>query len=245
VGRITKRAQIPFSSWLPAAISAPTPVSSLVHSSTLVTAGVYLILRFYLILNKAVIYFLITVSIITIILRRLSGVTELDLKKIVAFSTLSQLGFIILIITLGSRLAAFFHLVIHAFFKSLIFLCAGIFIHSFNSQRLKSIGRMSNFNLIRTILISSIFSIRGVIFLSGFFSKDLIIEIVFNSKTNLFMYGLTLISISLTILYRARIIFKTLITYPLKNFIILSRNFILGPVIILRIMSTFIGNFFM
>jgi len=82
VGRITKRAQIPFSSWLPAAISAPTPVSSLVHSSTLVTAGVYLILRFYLILNKAVIYFLITVSIITIILRRLSGVTELDLKKL-------------------------------------------------------------------------------------------------------------------------------------------------------------------
>jgi NADH-ubiquinone oxidoreductase chain 5 len=125
---ITKRAQVPFSAWLPAAIAAPTPVSSLVHSSTLVTAGVYLLIRFNFFLSFN--YFLLVTSVITITLRGIGAFFEIDLKKVIALSTLRQLGVMIIIISLGIKELGFFHLLTHALFKSLLFLCAGFYIHS-------------------------------------------------------------------------------------------------------------------
>jgi NADH:ubiquinone oxidoreductase subunit 5 (subunit L)/multisubunit Na+/H+ antiporter MnhA subunit len=173
----------------------------------------------------------------------MSGLIEIDLKKIVAFSTLSQLGFILVIVSLGARIAGFFHLILHAFFKSLIFLCAGVLLHSFNTQRLKSFGCISNLFLIRAIFISSVLSIRGVIFFSGFFSKDLILDLVFNSKLNTGFYFLVILSIRLTVLYRSRII-MALISPAQKPFIEFSTSFILPPILFLSIISIFIGNYF-
>merc|ERR1712242_140800 len=116
---ITKRAQIPFSAWLPAAMAAPTPVSALVHSSTLVTAGVYLLIRFnYLLMSFDLLKYLILVGVFTIFIAGLGAMRELDIKKVIALSTLRQLGVMIITIGVGFPLIGFFHLVAHAFFMS-------------------------------------------------------------------------------------------------------------------------------
>lgn len=127
VAAMTKRAQIPFSSWLPAAIAAPTPVSALVHSSTLVTAGVFLLIRFYPFLRSAPLFHFILLfsAISTILIAGIRATTECDIKKIIALSTLSQLGVIMARLGLGIPALALFHIITHALFKALLFICAG------------------------------------------------------------------------------------------------------------------------
>jgi NADH-ubiquinone oxidoreductase chain 5 len=124
---ITKSAQIPFSRWLPAAIAAPTPVSALVHSSTLVTAGVFLLIRFYPFLEKLPMFnfLLLFAAVSTIFMAGIRARTECDIKKIIALSTLSQLGVIITSLGLGIPNLALFHIITHAMFKALLFICAG------------------------------------------------------------------------------------------------------------------------
>jgi len=131
---ITKIAQIPFSRWLPAAIAAPTPVSALVHSSTLVTAGVFLLIRFYPTLHIHPYFnnFIIIIATSTTFIAGLRANTECDFKKIVALSTLSQLGVIIFSLGLGMPTLAYFHIITHALFKALLFVCVGRFINFHN-----------------------------------------------------------------------------------------------------------------
>jgi len=182
---MTKRAQIPFSAWLPAAIAAPTPVSSLVHSSTLVTAGVYILIRFrYLLNNPSIKMFLISIALLTIVISGIRGVFEFDLKKIIALSTLRQLGFIISTLALGLPDLTFFHLATHACFKALLFMCAGLFIHSFqDNQDIRGFGIINkNFSLSLCMFNVANLSLSGFPFLSGFFSKDLILELVLIRK---------------------------------------------------------------
>jgi NADH-ubiquinone oxidoreductase chain 5 len=209
---ITKRAQIPFSSWLPAAIAAPTPVSALVHSSTLVTAGVYLLIRFnFLIVETSLGFFLLLISGLTIFMAGLGANFEFDLKKIIALSTLSQLGLIIRILSLGFFKLAFFHLLTHALFKALLFICAGVIIHNIkNSQDIRDIGKLVIFIPLTLICLNvANLALCGLPFLSGFYSKDLILEIVLIRNINIFSYFLFFFSTGLTVIYSLRLFYYT------------------------------------
>ena len=204
---ITKRAQIPFSVWLPLAIAAPTPVSALVHSSTLVTAGVYLIIRFNNFLIETEVRVILSfISILTIFISGLIANFENDFKKIIALSTLRQLGLIMIVLRFGYRIIAYYHLLVHAIFKSILFMAAGAVIHLIkNTQDIRLLGNLNEvipYVIIR--LIISRIALRGIPFMAGFYRKDLIIEIIYRRKLNLFMLILMIISLSLTVSYSLR-----------------------------------------
>nr|YP_009488373.1 NADH dehydrogenase subunit 5 [Tingis cardui]AWD31632.1 NADH dehydrogenase subunit 5 [Tingis cardui] len=220
----TKSAQIPFSSWLPAAMAAPTPVSSLVHSSTLVTAGVYLLIRFgnLIFISDYLMYFYI-ISMLTMFMSGLGANFEYDLKKIVAFSTLSQLGLMMSILFSGNFDLSYFHLLSHAFFKSLLFMCSGLIIHSMmDNQDIRFMGYIFNEKPYTTscFLISN-FSLCGLFFMSGFYSKDVIVESFMINTNNLICLFVYLISISLTVCYTTRLInyifFKGVSLFPFRS----------------------------
>lgn len=210
---ITKRAQIPFSSWLPAAIAAPTPVSALVHSSTLVTAGVYLLIRFNILLIDTYLRkFLLLIGGLTIFMAGVAANFEFDLKKIIALSTLSQLGLIIRILAIGFPKLAFFHLLTHALFKALLFICAGSIIHNIkNSQDIRDIGGLIYFIPLTTSCLNvANLALCGLPFLAGFYSKDLILEIVLLSNLNIFSFFLYFFSTGLTVCYSFRLSYYSL-----------------------------------
>ena len=210
---ITKRAQIPFSSWLPAAIAAPTPVSALVHSSTLVTAGVYLLIRFNILFTETWIgSALLLFSGLTIFIAGLGANFEFDLKKIIALSTLSQLGLIIRILAIGFPKLAFFHLLTHALFKALLFICAGAIIHNIkNSQDIRDIGSLSiHMPYTTSCLNVANLALCGIPFLAGFYSKDLILETVRLSYVNIFSFFLFFFSTGLTVCYSFRLVYYSL-----------------------------------
>nr|YP_010865923.1 NADH dehydrogenase subunit 5 [Sinopanorpa tincta]WGT92123.1 NADH dehydrogenase subunit 5 [Sinopanorpa tincta] len=210
---MTKSAQIPFSSWLPAAMAAPTPVSALVHSSTLVTAGVYLLIRFNILLVDTYLgKFLLLISGLTMFMAGLGANFEFDLKKIIALSTLSQLGLMMSILSMGFAKLAFFHLLTHALFKALLFMCAGAVIHNMkDSQDIRNMGNLVN----QMPLTSSCFNIAnlalcGMPFLAGFYSKDLILEVVCLSNLNMFSMFLYFFSTGLTVCYSFRLVYYSM-----------------------------------
>nr|WAX39279.1 NADH dehydrogenase subunit 5 [Bundoksia longissima] len=209
---LTKSAQIPFSSWLPAAMAAPTPVSALVHSSTLVTAGVFLLIRFSVVFSDFLNIFLLLISSLTMFMAGLGANFEYDLKKIIALSTLSQLGLMMSILSMGFPFLAFFHLLIHALFKALLFMCAGMMIHVMkDSQDIRYMGNLSNqMPLTSACLCISNFALCGMPFLAGFYSKDLILEMLSLSYVNIFMFFLFFFSTGLTVCYSFRLFYYVL-----------------------------------
>ena len=208
---ITKRAQIPFSRWLPAAIAAPTPVRALVHSSTLVTAGVFLLVRFYPFLHSFVLFnqVLLIISTLTIFMAGTAAIVECDLKKIIALSTLSQLGVIISRIALNLPWLALFHLMTHALFKALLFICAGTIINiNIHSQDLRTVGSLyDQIPLSISCIIISKVALIGLPFMAGFYSKDLIIEITVFRRTNRLIIWLYCGATCLTAVYSSRFLF--------------------------------------
>lgn len=242
---VTKRAQIPFSSWLPAAIAAPTPVSALVHSSTLVTAGVYLLIRFNgLICLSYWGKILLLVSGLTMFIAGIGANFEFDLKKIIALSTLRQLGLMMRILSIGFYKLAFFHLLTHALFKALLFMCAGAIIHNIGDfQDIRIIGGLVN----HIPLTSSIFNVAnlalcGMPFLAGFYSKDLILEVVMLSYINVFRFFLYFFSVGLTVSYSFRLVYYSM-TGPINCF---SLNYLSdeGWVMLRGIMGLFVMSIF-
>nr|ASY98230.1 NADH dehydrogenase subunit 5 [Popa spurca] len=209
---MTKSAQIPFSAWLPAAMAAPTPVSALVHSSTLVTAGVYLLIRFSKAFPDWLMKFLLVLSVLTMFMSGLGANFEYDLKKIIALSTLSQLGLMMSIMSMGFADLSFFHLLTHALFKALLFMCAGMVIH--NVKNFQDIRFMGNLSILMPLTSScfmiSNFALCGMPFLAGFYSKDIILEMVSLSNLNLFMYFMYFFSTGLTVCYSFRLFYYVL-----------------------------------
>lgn len=190
-------------------MAAPTPVSALVHSSTLVTAGVYLLIRFFPMLRRSHLAtnLLLLLSCLTTLMAGLAALFETDIKKIIALSTLSQLGIMIISTALHAPQFTFFHLITHAIFKALLFICAGTLIHAhINNQDLRIFGNI-NFSIPLTSITISIANIAlcGLPYIAGFYSKDIIIELAMSSTSNLLIIVLTLISTALTAAYSFRI----------------------------------------
>nr|YP_009294936.1 NADH dehydrogenase subunit 5 [Filhollianassa ceramica]ANW37030.1 NADH dehydrogenase subunit 5 [Filhollianassa ceramica] len=220
----TKSAQMPFSAWLPAAMAAPTPVSALVHSSTLVTAGVYLLIRFSpTLMNSMTQTTLLLISALTMFMAGLGANFEYDLKKIIALSTLSQLGVMISTLGLGYPVLAFFHLLTHALFKALLFLCAGVVIHNVKEyQDIRMMGSITkSMPLTMMCFNSANLALCGMPFLAGFYSKDLILELAFSSNINWVIWVLFTLATALTVSYSCRLFFLSLTSSfrlePLSN----------------------------
>uniref|UniRef100_UPI0030FF377C NADH dehydrogenase subunit 5 n=1 Tax=Prodasineura croconota TaxID=1407214 RepID=UPI0030FF377C len=214
---MTKSAQIPFSSWLPAAMAAPTPVSALVHSSTLVTAGVYLMIRFNsLIMMTGYSSYLLFVGGLTMFMSGLGANFEFDLKKIIALSTLSQLGLMMSILSMGYYDLAFFHLFTHALFKALLFMCAGVIIHNMGDcQDIRFMGGLSNYLPLTCVCFCvSNLALCGMPFLAGFYSKDLILEISNMELVNYISFFFYFFSTGLTACYTGRLIYFIVFTDP-------------------------------
>nr|QGX06382.1 NADH dehydrogenase subunit 5 [Sphaeronemoura hainana] len=210
---MTKSAQIPFSSWLPAAMAAPTPVSALVHSSTLVTAGIYLLIRFNCLLSGTMLgSFLLLFAGLTMFMAGLGANFEFDLKKIIALSTLSQLGLMMSILAMGFPKLAFFHLLTHALFKALLFMCAGAIIHNMkDSQDIRFMGGLvMHMPLTASCFNLSNLALCGTPFLAGFYSKDLILEVASLSYMNIFSFILYFFSTGLTVCYSLRLVYYSM-----------------------------------
>nr|UGN61765.1 NADH dehydrogenase subunit 5 [Cryptocercus sp. 1 ZQW-2021c] len=245
---LTSSAQIPFSSWLPAAMAAPTPVSALVHSSTLVTAGVYLLIRFEVVFVDWLNILLLLISGLTMFMSGLGANFEYDLKSIIALSTLSQLGLMISVLSLGLVSLSFFHLLTHALFKALLFMCAGVVIHFMNDfQDIRFMGNLSfQMPLTSSCLMISNFALCGMPFLAGFYSKDLILESISLSYLNMFGFFLFFVSTGLTVCYSFRLFYYVLCSdFNMNSFCFLFEyNFnMLRGMLLLLIMSILGGSF--
>jgi NADH-quinone oxidoreductase subunit L len=211
IGAMGKSAQIPLFTWLPDAMAGPTPVSALIHAATMVTAGIYLVIRcsaLYVlspIANEVIIW----TGLSTAIVAALIGLKQNDIKKVLAYSTVSQLGFMFVALGCGAYTTALFHVTTHAFFKALLFLGAGSVIHGMHhEQDIRKMGGLKSKMPIThfTFLIGTL-AITGFPFLSGFFSKDEILTIAFNH--NIVVYILLVGSALLTGIYMFRLLFVT------------------------------------
>lgn len=226
----TKRAQFPFRGWLPKAMSAPTPVSSLVHRSTLVTAGLLLLFNFsYFLINRFLLVIIFFVRLFTTLFSSLTAVVEEDIKKVVALSTLSQIGFSILTLSLGYYLISLVHLLSHALFKSCLFIQIGYLIHcSFGQQDGRFYSNLCFTPLIIQLqIILTLFCLCGIFFFSGLVSKDLILEYFYSNNWYLFMTLLFFFSIYLTFFYRYRI-FKSLFLVSRSSIFHYSSSFLVN-----------------
>uniref|UniRef100_UPI0030FE406A NADH dehydrogenase subunit 5 n=1 Tax=Madrepora piresae TaxID=3134086 RepID=UPI0030FE406A len=217
-GVMGKSAQLGLHTWLPDAMEGPTPVSALIHAATMVTAGVFLLIRVSPLFDVVplVLIFITIIGVLTVFVAGTIGLVQNDLKKIVAYSTCSQLGYMVVACGLSHYSIGLFHLMNHAFFKALLFLSAGSLIHAMvDEQDVRKMGGLLHFLPLTYIffLIGS-FSLMGLPFLTGFYSKDLILEFAFGQFYLIFVYWLGCFSVLLTAIYSIRLIYLSFLSNP-------------------------------
>nr|YP_009660722.1 NADH dehydrogenase subunit 5 [Loxosceles similis]QCS26175.1 NADH dehydrogenase subunit 5 [Loxosceles similis] len=216
IAAVSKSAQFPLSAWLPAAMAAPTPISALVHSSTLVTAGTYILMRIMSYPSSSA-YILMLLSSMTAFSAGLAANWEQDMKKIIALSTLSQIALISFATSIGQPKLAFFHMNMHAMFKSTLFLNAGYLIHTSSYQDMRMINSQQKNNpSINVMMIINSLALMGLPFLSGYYSKDAIMENMMMSFTNMLASILMIMTLGLTTSYTMRMM-NLIIPYTKKN----------------------------
>ncbi len=215
-GTIGKSAQFPLHVWLPDAMEGPTPVSALIHAATMVAAGVYLVARSFelFIAVPEVLPVVAAIGTITALMAAFIALTATDIKKVLAYSTISQLGYMVAAMGLGGQSAGTFHLMTHAYFKALLFLGAGSVIHGTGTQDLKDMGGLFGKmkSTAATFVIASL-AIAGVPPLAGFWSKDEIL-LAAHSSGNMFIYGVLLLTAFLTAFYMFRLVFLAFFGKP-------------------------------
>lgn len=221
IGVIGKSAQLGLHTWLPDAMEGPTPVSALIHAATMVTAGVFLIIRMSPFFENTpnILLIIVLIGSLTAFFTSTIGLTQNDLKKVIAYSTCSQLGYMVMICGFSQYNTGLFHLVNHGFFKALLFLSAGSIIHALTDEQ--DFRKMGSMNLITPfsyacIVIGSV-SLMGLPFLTGFYSKDLIIELIYGEHFLRFALWLGVLSAFITAFYSFRLLNFTFFNNPQSN----------------------------
>ena len=252
IGAMAKSSQIGLHVWLPLAMEGPTPVSALIHAATMVTAGVYLLMRTSPLIeySSTVLILCLWIGAITTVFSSLIGLFQQDIKKVIAYSTMSQLGMMVIAVGLSSYNVALFHLINHAFYKGLLFLGAGAVIHSWaDNQDFRKYGGLRPFlPLSYSVMLIASLSLVAFPFMTGFYSKDLILESVYGQFyfSSTVVYFIATMGAMFTTLYSVKVLYLTFLTNPngpLINYKQVHEGdiFMSLPLIILAVFSIFFG----
>jgi len=255
IGAMAKSSQVGLHVWLPMAMEGPTPVSALIHAATMVTAGVYLLMRVSPLIeySSLVLLLCLWLGAITTVFSSLIGLFQQDIKKVIAYSTMSQLGMMVIAIGLSSYNIALFHLVNHAFYKGLLFLGAGAVIHAVadNQDFRKYGGLISYLPLTYSVMLIASLSLVAFPYMTGFYSKDFIIESAFGKYyiSSIIVYYIAIIGAMFTTLYSVKVLYLTFLTNPNGPIVNYKQThaahegdiFMSLPLIILAIFSIFFG----
>ena len=254
IGAMAKSSQIGLHVWLPMAMEGPTPVSALIHAATMVTAGVYLLMRSSPLIeySNTVLLLCLWIGAITTVFSSLIGLFQQDIKKVIAYSTMSQLGMMVVAIGVSSYNVALFHLVNHAFYKGLLFLGAGAVIHAVaDNQDFRKYGGLKAFlPLSYSVMLIASLSLVAFPFMTGFYSKDFILESAYGQYhfSSIVVYFISTIGAMFTTLYSVKVLYLTFLSNPngpLINYKHAHEGdiFMSMPLIILAIFSIFFGYF--